>query len=142
MRSSPYLELVAEAVSTAAVAGVSEPAQIQAPQRPNLVSVGTIVWLSSELMFFAALFASYFTIRALGWGTGWSTGNIVRLNTVGATMPDTSTLLDLRRARLRGLVAEHRHALDFDGDGRIDARELCCSLNLLCSAPLRTRGGV
>jgi cytochrome c oxidase subunit 3 len=30
-----------------------------------MVSVGTIVWLSSELMFFAALFASYFTIRSL-----------------------------------------------------------------------------
>jgi cytochrome c oxidase subunit III len=30
-----------------------------------MVSVGTIVWLSSELMFFAALFASYFTIRAV-----------------------------------------------------------------------------
>jgi len=29
--------------------------------RPNLVAVGTIVWLSSELMFFAALFAMYFT---------------------------------------------------------------------------------
>lgn len=29
----------------------------------------------------------YFTIRALGWGTGWSTGNIVRLNTVGAQFP-------------------------------------------------------
>jgi cytochrome c oxidase subunit 3 len=29
-----------------------------------MVSVGTIIWLSSELMFFAALFASYFTIRA------------------------------------------------------------------------------
>jgi len=28
-----------------------------------MVSVGTIVWLASELMFFAALFASYFTIR-------------------------------------------------------------------------------
>ena len=28
-----------------------------------MVSVGTIIWLSSELMFFAALFASYFTIR-------------------------------------------------------------------------------
>jgi cytochrome c oxidase subunit 3 len=27
------------------------------------VTVGTIVWLSSELMFFAALFAAYFTIR-------------------------------------------------------------------------------
>jgi hypothetical protein len=29
----------------------------------------------------------YFTIFALGWGTGWSVGNIVRLNTVGAQMP-------------------------------------------------------
>ena len=33
--------------------------------RPNVVSVGTIVWLSSELMFFAALFAMYFTVRAV-----------------------------------------------------------------------------
>jgi heme/copper-type cytochrome/quinol oxidase subunit 3 len=30
-----------------------------------MVSVGTIIWLSSELMFFATLFASYFTIRAV-----------------------------------------------------------------------------
>ncbi|MCW2608412.1 MAG: cytochrome, partial [Frankiales bacterium] len=30
--------------------------------RPNMVAIGTIVWLSSELMFFAALFAMYFTI--------------------------------------------------------------------------------
>jgi len=30
-----------------------------------MVSVGTIIWLSSELMFFAALFAAYFTIRAV-----------------------------------------------------------------------------
>ena len=40
--------------------------------RPNLVSVGTIVWLSSELMFFAALFAMYFTIRQVNpelWAT-------------------------------------------------------------------------
>ncbi len=33
--------------------------------RPNMVSVGTIIWLSSELMFFAALFAIYFTIRSV-----------------------------------------------------------------------------
>ncbi|KQT94414.1 cytochrome B [Marmoricola sp. Leaf446] len=33
--------------------------------RPSMVSVGTIVWLSSELMFFAALFAAYFTIRSV-----------------------------------------------------------------------------
>ena len=33
--------------------------------RPNMVSVGTIVWLSSELMFFAGLFAMYFTLRSM-----------------------------------------------------------------------------
>ena len=38
--------------------------------RPNLVSVGTIIWLSSELMFFAALFAMYFTIRSVDKGLG------------------------------------------------------------------------
>jgi cytochrome c oxidase subunit 3 len=38
--------------------------------RPNLVSVGTIVWLSSELMFFAALFAMYYTIRSVDKGEG------------------------------------------------------------------------
>ncbi|PKQ25761.1 MAG: cytochrome B [Actinobacteria bacterium HGW-Actinobacteria-4] len=32
--------------------------------RPNQVAVGTIVWLSSELMFFAGLFAMYFTLRS------------------------------------------------------------------------------
>ncbi|MCW2832254.1 MAG: Cytochrome c oxidase, subunit [Nocardioides sp.] len=30
-----------------------------------MVSVGTIIWLASELMFFAALFAAYFTLRAV-----------------------------------------------------------------------------
>jgi cytochrome c oxidase subunit III len=32
--------------------------------------VGTIVWLSSELMFFAALFAMFFTIRSVTLRTG------------------------------------------------------------------------
>jgi cytochrome c oxidase subunit 3 len=35
-----------------------------------MVSVGTIIWLSSELMFFAGLFAMYFTARSRateGW---------------------------------------------------------------------------
>ena len=35
-----------------------------------MVSVGTIVWLSSELMFFAALFAMYFTIKSVDTGLG------------------------------------------------------------------------
>ena len=29
----------------------------------------------------------YFTIPALGWGLGWSTGNVMRFNTVGAYFP-------------------------------------------------------
>ena len=37
-------------------------------ERPNMVSIGTIVWLSSELMFFAALFAMYFTLRSVNPG--------------------------------------------------------------------------
>ncbi len=32
--------------------------------RPNTLAVGTIVWLSSELMFFAGLFAMYFSHRS------------------------------------------------------------------------------
>jgi len=32
--------------------------------RPNVVAVGTIVWLGSEVMFFAGLFSIYFTLRA------------------------------------------------------------------------------
>ena len=39
--------------------------------RPNAVAVGTIDWLSSELMFFAALFAMYFTIRAVQGPSIW-----------------------------------------------------------------------
>ena len=39
--------------------------------RPNMVAVGTIVWLSSELMFFAGLFAMYFTIRSTTGADNW-----------------------------------------------------------------------
>jgi len=55
-----------------ATASVTEtPAVPRSPaSRPNLVSVGTIIWLSSELMFFAALFAMYFTIRSVDKGRG------------------------------------------------------------------------
>jgi cytochrome c oxidase subunit 3 len=55
-----------------ATASVTEKVPTPRPPtaRPNLVSVGTIVWLSSELMFFAALFAIYFTIRSVNKGNG------------------------------------------------------------------------
>jgi cytochrome c oxidase subunit 3 len=53
-----------------ATASVTEAAPRTPANRPNLVSVGTIIWLSSELMFFAALFAMYFTIRSVQKGEG------------------------------------------------------------------------
>ncbi|WP_328392180.1 aa3-type cytochrome oxidase subunit III [Nocardia sp. NBC_00416] len=38
--------------------------RVHSLNRPNMVSVGTIIWLSSELMFFAGLFAMYFVARS------------------------------------------------------------------------------
>jgi cytochrome c oxidase subunit 3 len=57
--------------------------------RPNLVAVGTIVWLSSELMFFAALFAMYFTTRAVQGPEVWlqSTGILnIRFAVINTTV--------------------------------------------------------
>src|SRR3954464_5519314 len=60
-----------ELVTTAPVASSTfDTSRVHSLTRPNMVSVGTIVWLSSELMFFAGLFAMYFTARArstVGW---------------------------------------------------------------------------
>ena len=50
---------------------LSENNQHTAETRPNLVAVVTIVWLSSELMFFAALFAMYFTVRQVSGPAVW-----------------------------------------------------------------------
>jgi len=47
--------------------------------RPNIVAVGTIVWLGSEVMFFAGLFAIYFTLRSTSpelWESGTEVFNI------------------------------------------------------------------
>ncbi|UNX53417.1 heme-copper oxidase subunit III [Georgenia sp. TF02-10] len=40
--------------------------------RPNTLSVGVIVWLSSELLFFAGLFAMYFTHRSVAGPELWA----------------------------------------------------------------------
>ena len=52
-------------MTSTAAAPTFESSKVHSLTRPNLVSVGTIVWLSSELMFFAGLFAMYFTMRAV-----------------------------------------------------------------------------
>jgi len=36
--------------------------------RASVLTVGTVVWLASELMFFSGLFAAYFTLRSLETG--------------------------------------------------------------------------
>ena len=48
-----------------------DPSRVHSLTRPNMVSVGTIVWLASELMFFAGLFAMYFTARSRAGAEGW-----------------------------------------------------------------------
>lgn len=52
-------------------------------RREALLTVGTIVWLSSELMFFSGLFAAYFTLRAAT--TVWPPRG-VNLDTTSATL--------------------------------------------------------
>lgn len=60
--------------------------------RPNAVAVGTIVWLSSELMFFAALFAIYFTIRGVQGPAIWLESNKI-LNIPFAALNTTILVL-------------------------------------------------
>jgi cytochrome c oxidase subunit 3 len=49
-------------------ASLSHSTGAPAVNRPNTPAVGTIVWLGSEVMFFAGLFAIYFTLRAMSPG--------------------------------------------------------------------------
>ena len=69
-----------------------------------MVSVGTIIWLSSELMFFAALFASYFTIRAVSpelWAQ-----NTEKLNIPFAAVNTTILVLSSVTCQLGVFAAE------------------------------------
>lgn len=72
--------------------------------RPSMVSVGTIIWLSSELMFFAALFASYFTIRAVSPDL-WAV-NTEKLNVPFATVNTTILVLSSFTCQLGVFAAE------------------------------------
>ena len=69
-----------------------------------MVSVGTIVWLASELMFFAALFACYFTIRAVSpelWAQ-----ETVKLNVPFASVNTTVLVLSSLTCQLGVFAAE------------------------------------
>src|SRR6185437_6865117 len=60
--------ILLDVTSAVGTSGTAITARVHSLNRPNMVSVGTIVWLSSELMFFAGLFAFYFTARAQAAG--------------------------------------------------------------------------
>ena len=81
-------------MTSTATAPRFESSKVHSLTRPNIVSVGTIVWLSSELMFFAGLFAMYFTIRSVHPGDwpmtlpldgGVNAGHEIELNLPYAT---------------------------------------------------------
>nr|WP_230487330.1 heme-copper oxidase subunit III [Nocardioides anomalus] len=66
--------------------------------------MGTIIWLSSELMFFAALFASYFTIRSVSpelWAQ-----NTEKLNVPFASVNTTILVLSSVTCQLGVFAAE------------------------------------
>jgi cytochrome c oxidase subunit III len=69
-----------------------------------MVSVGTIIWLSSELMFFAALFAAYFTIRSVSPEL-WSQ-NTELLNVPFASVNTTILVLSSLTCQLGVFAAE------------------------------------
>ncbi|WP_245993345.1 cytochrome c oxidase subunit 3 [Xylanimonas allomyrinae] len=73
--------------------------------RPNPVSVGTIVWLASELMFFAALFAMYFTIRSVMDPAEWA-AQTDKLNIPFAFANTTVLVLSSATCQLGVLAAE------------------------------------
>ncbi len=77
--------------------------------RPNLVAVGTIVWLSSELMFFAALFAMYFTTRAVQGPSIWSAATEV-LNIQFAAINTTVLVLSSVTCQFGVFAAERFQA--------------------------------
>ncbi|MGI8676484.1 MAG: aa3-type cytochrome oxidase subunit III [Nocardioidaceae bacterium] len=92
-----------------------------APDRPNLVTVGTIVWLSSELMFFAALFAAYFTIRSVSsdlWATETELLNVpfATINTTVLVLSSVTCQLGVFAAE-RGKVGRSGSLLQFGGWG-------------------------
>src|SRR5690606_27501882 len=62
----PGARLSATAPSDIGHNGLVSTAALAPPtvNRPNVTQVGVIVWLGSEVMFFAGIFAIYFTLRS------------------------------------------------------------------------------
>ena len=86
-----------------------------------MVSVGTIIWLSSELMFFAALFAAYFTIRSVSpelWAQNTELLDVpfAAINTTILVLSSLTCQLGVFAAE-RGQVGRSGSVLDIKGWG-------------------------
>ena len=75
--------------------------------------MGTIIWLSSELMFFAALFAMYFTIRSVdkGMGLPWPKADL----NLGLATANTTVLILSSVTCQMGVFAVERHQIRRSG---------------------------
>lgn len=74
--------------------------------RPDPVQVGTVVWLASELMFFAAVFAMFFTMRSSVPSDVWAEGRDT-LNITFATI-NTAVLVSSSFTCQAGVRAAER----------------------------------
>jgi cytochrome c oxidase subunit 3 len=89
--------------------------------RPSMVSVGTIIWLASELMFFAALFSAYFTVRAVSpelWAQETELLNVpfATVNTIILVLSSVTCQLGVFAAE-RGQVGRSGSVLNVGGWG-------------------------
>ena len=125
----------APAASTAPV--VTAPETVRGP---SLLGVGVVVWLSSELMFFAGLFAAYFTLR--GANTTWPPAGVelATARTAGATavLVGSSFTMHLavkasehddRAGAVRWLVATMALGLVFLSNQALEYSELSFSIS-------------
>ncbi|NRD26102.1 heme-copper oxidase subunit III [Frigoribacterium sp. VKM Ac-2836] len=84
---------------------LSRPSGGPVVNRPSTVAVGTIVWLGSEVMFFAGLFAIYFTLRSTSPGL-WA--DQTALHNVPFALTNTITLVLSSVACQFGVFAAER----------------------------------
>ena len=96
-----FLSQLGKLVSVSTATSIRVPSQAE---RPNMVSVGTIIWLSSELMFFAALFAMYFTLRSVNPGV-WAE-EVEKLNIPLSSFNTTILVLSSVTCQLGVFAAE------------------------------------
>ena len=94
-----------------AVAETAVESNVETVRRPSLLGVGTVVWLSSELMFFAALFGSWFTLRAAAAEWPPEGAELATLRTALATLVLISSSVTMHKAVQAAEASDRRLAI-------------------------------